>query len=169
MHVQKLEPPDSHCLDAAVGWLGLGCAADAQAELNQISAANQRHPAVLDVRWALCAHEKNWSSALEVAVLEMKLAPEEAGGWLHHAYALRRVTDGGLSKAWDALLPAAQKFPDEPVVAYNLSCYACQMQQLDTARQWLHRAIAAGEKETIKLMALADDDLKPLWAEIQKL
>ncbi len=55
-------------------------------------------------------------------------------GWLHRAYALRRVANGGLPQAWDALLPAAEKFPGEPVIAYNLSCYACQMQQLDASR-----------------------------------
>ena len=66
-------------------------------------------------------------------------------------------------------MPAAEKFPGEPVIAYNLSCYACQLQQLDQARTWLKRAIASGQKENIKKMALADDDLKPLWAEIREL
>jgi len=82
---------------------------------------------------------------------------------------LRRVSDGGLSQAWDALLPAAKMFPAEPIIAYNLSCYACQMQQLDLARHWLNRAVAAGQKEAIKKMALADADLQPLWPEIQEL
>lgn len=167
--VQKLEPPDSHCLDAAIGWLGLGCAADARAELANISRANRNHPRVLDARWALCAHDKNWKAALAVAELELKFAPADAGGWLHRAYALRRVSGGGLGQAWDALLPAADKFPDEPVIAYNLSCYACQMQQLETAWRWLERAMAAGRKDMIRQMALADDDLKPLWAEIKDL
>jgi hypothetical protein len=79
------------------------------------------------------------------------------------------VKNGGLPKAWDALLPAAKQFPDEPVIAYNLSCYACQMQQPDIARAWLLRAVKAGGKETIKKMALADDDLQPLWTEIKEL
>jgi hypothetical protein len=74
-----------------------------------------------------------------------------------------------LSQAWDALMPVAEKFPAEPVIAYNLSCYACQMQQLDIARHWLNRAVAAGKKDAIKKMALADDDLRPLWEEIKDL
>jgi len=165
--VQPLEPPDSHHLDAAVGWLGLGRADEAQAELDSISAAWRRHPVVLDVHWMICAHEKRWSDALEVARGELAAAPDSCSGWLHQAYALRRVPGGGLSQAWDALLPAAEKFPKEPVVAYNLSCYACQMQQLDIARLWLQQAIKIGGKEAIRKMALADDDLKPLWAEIR--
>jgi Flp pilus assembly protein TadD len=167
--VQKLEPPDSHRLDAAIGWLGLGCADDARAELAKISANNQKRPDVLEVRWTICAHEQQWSDALEIAGAELVTAPDESSGWLHRAYALRRVSDGGLSQAWDALLPAAKKFPAEPIIAYNLSCYACQMQKLDTAREWLHRAVAAGKKEVIKQMALNDDDLKLLWAEIKEL
>ena len=165
--MQKLEPPDSHHLNAAIGWLGLGCADDARDELALISAANQNHPAVLEVRWTLCAHDKNWTAALKIAELELKAATDDASGWLHRAYALRRVNDGGLPQAWDALLPAADKFPQEPVIAYNLSCYACQMQQLDIARTWLRYALKAGKKDAIKKIALADDDLQPLWAEIE--
>ena len=55
------------------------------------------------------------------------------------------------------------------MIAYNLSCYACQMQQLDIARHWLQRAVMAGKKEVIKKMALADEDLQPLWPEIEDL
>ncbi len=74
-----------------------------------------------------------------------------------------------MAQAWDALLPAAKKFPAEPVIAYNLSCYACQLQQFDIARHWLNLAVTAGHKEAIKKMALADADLQPLWTEIKEL
>ena len=167
--MQPLEPPDSHHLNAAIGWLGLGRAEDARAELDLISAARQQHPAVLDVRWTICAREKRWSDALEIARAELAAAPGSCSGWLHRAYALRRAPGGGLPQAWEALLPAAEKFPEEPVVAFNLSCYASQMQQLDLARHWLKRAIKIGGKDAIRKMALADDDLKSLWAEIRKL
>jgi hypothetical protein len=167
--VQKLQPPDSHHLDAAIGWLGLGCAGDARTELAKISPANQKHPDVLEARWTICAHGQHWEDALEVAGAELVSAPDDSAGWLHRAYALRRVSDGGLARAWDALLPAAEKFPAEPIIAYNLSCYACQMRQLDLARLWLQRAVAAGGRTAIKQMALADVDLQPLWPEIKEL
>ena len=166
--MQGLEPPDNHHLDAAVGWLGLGCQKEARAELDLISDARQQHPAVLDARWTLCAQERRWAEALEIAQTELAANHDNCSGWLHRAYALRRVPDGGLPRAWDALLPTAEKFPEEPVIAFNLSCYACQMQQLDTARQWLRRAMRIGAKEAIKKMALADEDLQPLWAEIRE-
>jgi Flp pilus assembly protein TadD len=168
MRVQPIEPPDLHHLSAALGWLGLGAAADARAELAKISDANRHHPATLEVHWMLHAHEKDWSRALDIALAELTVAPDDSAGWLHRAYALRRVRDGGLPQAWEALLPAAEKFPGEPVIAYNLACYACQMQQTELAREWLQRAIAAGNQNSIKKMALADDDLKPLWPEIKE-
>jgi len=168
MTVQRPESPDSHRLDAAVGWLGLGCLAEARAELDSISAAAQTHPEVLEARWILSAREQRWSEALEIAGAELAVAPDEASGWLHRAYALRRVPDGGLPRAWAALLPATEKFPHEPVIAYNLSCYACQMQQLDIARYWLQQAMKIGGGDAIRKMALADDDLEPLWTEIQE-
>jgi hypothetical protein len=56
--VQPLGPPDSHHLDAAVGWLGLGCAAEARTELDLISKLRQKHPDVLEARWTICAREK---------------------------------------------------------------------------------------------------------------
>jgi hypothetical protein len=42
------------------------------------------------------------------------------------------------------------------------------MRQLDIARTWLRRAINAGKKDAIKKMALADDDLQPLWPEMEQ-
>ena len=165
----NLEPPDSHHLDAAIGWLGLGCAADARAELAKISPAKLNRPDVLEIRWLLFVHEARWHEAREIAQLEIQLAPDNSAGWLHRAYALRRVHAGSVPQAWEALLPAAEKFPKEPVIAFNLACYACQMQQLDAARVWLKRAIKIGGKEAVRKMALADDDMKPLWAEIKEL
>ena len=147
----------------------MGCPNDAREELGKLSAAKQTHPAVLDLRWLIASQEKNWPEALAIAEAELKIAPESASGWLHRAYALRRVNEDGLIVAWHALLPAAEKFPNEPIIAYNLSCYACQMNEMVTARTWLHQAIKVGKREEIKKIALADDDLKPLWNEIHEL
>jgi predicted Zn-dependent protease len=167
MRVQDLAAADIHRLNAALGWLGLNSPSDARAELDAIAPEHKSHPAVLEARWLLCAHEKTWRDALAVADSELAVSPDEAAGWLHRAYALRRVDGGGLAQAWDALLPAAGKFPAEPVIAYNLACYACQLNELDASRVWLKRAVEAGDKAAIKKMALDDDDLKPLWPEIE--
>lgn len=163
----KLEPPDTHHLSAAMGWAELGNYVEANAEIARIAPAFQKNPDVFAVRWQIAASEKNWSAALEVSRAIISTQPNCASGWLHQAYALRRAPEGGLQAAWEALLPAADQFPKEPIIPFNLSCYACQLGQLDKARQWLRRAMATGDWSAIKLMALSDPDLKPLWVEIE--
>jgi Flp pilus assembly protein TadD len=167
--MHNLEPPDTHYFFAAIGWLELGNVVEARAELAQVSRAQQEHPDVLEVRWSIAAEQKSWEEALQVAQTLLQRAPKRPSGWLHQAYALRRVPGGGLQRAWQALLPAFDLFPKELLISFNLSCYACQMGQLDVARDWLQRAVAAGDKEQIRAMALKDADLEPLWDEIRKL
>ncbi len=164
----SLEPPDIFFLSAAIGWSELGVPAEAEAELARIAAANQNHADVLEVRWVLLAQAQRWDDALVIARRLLQNTPERSSGWLHHAYALRRATGGGLQPAWDALLPASEKFPSEPTIPYNLSCYACQLRQLEDARTWLRRAFQLGAKDKMKAMALEDPDLQPLWEELRE-
>ena len=135
--MQKLEPPDTHNFSAAIGWLELGLPAEARAELAQITPALQNHPDVLEARWLVAVEEKQWEEGLQIAQALLQQAPKRSSGWLHRAYALRRTPDGSVVKAWEALLPAFDRFPKEPIIPYNLACYACQMHQLDTARLWI--------------------------------
>ena len=167
--MRKLEPPDTHFVLAAAGWLELGNPAEAKAELAQVSPAQQQHPDVLELRWSVLAEQSQWEEGLQVAQALVRRAPGRASGWLHLAYALRRVPDGGLQKAWEALLPASGRFPKEAIIPFNLACYACQLRQLEAARDWLRRAVKIGNKETNKQMALRDRDLEPLWVEIEQL
>lgn len=166
----EMSPPNNHYLSAAAGWLELGNPSEAGDEIARISPEYLDHPDVLDLRWQVCVAGRRWQPALEVAELQMKKAPENASAWLHHAYTLRRVDGGGLEKAWDALYPAFEKFPEEPVIPYNLACYAAQLGRLDEAWDWLQKAIrVAGKSEPIKKMALADLDLEPLWERVRHL
>jgi len=169
MRMQSLGPPDTHFLSAAAGWCELGSIAEAKVELERIAPVLRHHPDVLEVRWLIHAQEKNWEEGLAAAEKLVEVAPQRSAGWLHRAYALRRAQRGGLQAAWDVLLPAVEKFPKEPIIPYNLSCYACQLGRLDQARQWLQRAVKVAGKEKIKFMALNDDDLAPLWEEIKRI
>jgi Flp pilus assembly protein TadD len=162
-----LTPPDSHSFSAAVGWIELGNSREAIAELDRISSPHQRDPEVLDLRWMALARADDWSQALELAHVELATHPDNPAGWLHQAYALRRVNGGGLEAAWSALLPASARFPNEPIIPYNLACYACQRRQLDEAREWLRRAVKIGGRDPITRMALNDPDLEPLWEELR--
>lgn len=187
----SLEPPDSHVLSAAVGWFELGNIEEAEIEIKRLSRSGGRHPDVLEFIWQLQSSREDWIAAAATAKSLKKIAPDRPQAWIHHSYALRRAEGGGLKASWKALLPAYEKFPGEPVIPYNLACYACQMNRLEDAREWLGKALKIEETQTIrtfalltenlkshmlknrensiKNMALQDEDLKPLWKEIKKL
>jgi tetratricopeptide (TPR) repeat protein len=163
-----LEPPYSHFVSAAEGWLELGNIDESWAELERIEEAFREHPTVLEVKWAICAQTRDWPAALKIAKRLVQIAPESHFGWLHQAYALRRVSEGGLQSAWDFLLPVLRTFPKVPLIPYNLACYACQMGNLERARELLQRTLTVGDKQRIKQIAMGDDDLLPLRREIEK-
>ena len=168
--MKPIEPPDAFHLSAAVGWLMLGNPDEAEEELGNITPGLRLHPDVLEVRWQICAQEEKWKACVDIASAIIMLASDRPSAWIHHAYALRRVRSGGLQAAFDALYPAARKFPCEPLIPFNLSCYTCQMGLLEDACDWLRRAFAVatktGAKKRLKHMALDEPDLEPLWRKI---
>lgn len=164
----NLGPPESHHLRAATGWLELGNPAEAGEEIARMRPEFLNHPEVLELRWEVCAAGRAWPGALEVAETLVSIAPERLAGWVQRAYALRRVTQGGLEAAFASLHPAVEKFPQAEVVPYNLACYAAQLGRLNEAEDWLQRACRAlGQARAIKAQALLDEDLQPLWEKIR--
>jgi tetratricopeptide (TPR) repeat protein len=158
-----LNPPDSHHLAAAIGWLELGNHSEAGEEISRISPEYREDPDVLEARWQVCAAGKSWDAALAAAQRLIEVAPDRVAAWLHLGYALRRSSKGSVQLAAEALRPAYDKFPDVPLVPYNLACYAAQLGQLEAATDWLKSAIKRSEQpDRIKKMALADEDLHAL-------
>ena len=166
--MKPLEPPDSHHLSAATGWLELGDLAEAGAELAQIAAQFRSHPHVLIIRYEVCAKAGEWIAAAEIARTLTQLEPHQPGAWISLAYAVRRKPGGGIPQARAILVQALQAFPKEQIIAYNLACYECQSGDLNAARSWLEKACTLGDANKIKLMALEDPDLKPLWPDLRK-
>jgi uncharacterized protein HemY len=165
---EPLDISDVHCLRAAMGWLELGNLAEAELELGQLLEKSRQHPDVLEVEWLLTSARHDWNRSLAIGELLVALEPERASGWIHCAYAMRRAEGGGLTRARETLLAAADKFPEEPVIPYNLACYAAQLGELDEARRWLRVAMDRGGFQMIQTMALADADLQPLWEEVRQ-
>lgn len=166
--MSQLEPPDSHFYSAAQGWIELGLPAEAENELLRISPENQAQPCILDLRWDLAARNEDWPKGLAISQQLLDSAPDQVTGWLHRSYSLRRLPAGGLQAAWDALWPARGKFPGEPIVHFNLACYAAQLGRLDEAWDLFQDALKAGEPKIIRQMALHDPDLEPLWERIRQ-
>lgn len=157
-----------HSLSAVIGWLELGNPKEARAELESLDPKYRDDFDVLDINWLLYARDCNWAEALRVAERLIDLHPDDPAGWLHRAFSVRRVPEGGLQRAAELLRPAFEKFPKEPTIPFNLACYACQLGNLEQSRQWLREAIQRQPDGEIKKMALADHDLEPLWPEIKK-
>jgi Flp pilus assembly protein TadD len=161
----ELESPDRYHLSAATGWLELGNPREARAELRHISPPHQQRPEVLELHWRICAEEKDWSTALAVARQLVEVAPEDPTGWIHQSYCLHELRR--TEEARTLLLGVAEQFSRISTVAYNLACYACQLDQPEEARRWLDRAIALIGKDRVKAMALADPDLAPMHEDIR--
>src|SRR5690242_10136409 len=162
--MNNLPLPDKRHLDAAQGWLGLGCQQEANDELEMISPQLRAHPDVLRVRYEVYAAAGKWEHATEVANGLTMLVPEHAFGVVHLAYALHALKR--TKEAWDVLLPVVDKFPNEYLLRYNLACYAAQLGDLSASRAWLEKAIDLAGASEVKEMALDDPDLEPLWEKI---
>ncbi len=50
---------------------------------------------------------------------------------------------------------------------YNLAYYECPLGRLQQAKEWLEMAYKLSDRKTMKLAALSDPDLEPLWREIR--
>ena len=161
----KLEPPHSHHVSAALGWLELGNLAEAGAELDQLPVEWRGCPEALFVRWEIQAKRKDWVESLETARALASAVPQEPDGWVKQSYSLHELKR--TSEAWGKLLEVEDKFSRVSIIPYNLACYACQLGDQPEALRRLAVAIRIGGKEQITTMALKDADLRPLWERIR--
>jgi tetratricopeptide (TPR) repeat protein len=164
--VKPLKPPDSLHLLAAQGWLELGNHIEANEELENITPQLRAHPEVLKVRWEIYAAAKKWEATLHIAAALIQLDPDNPLGWVHRSYAFHELKR--TAEARDNLLRVVDKFSASATMRYNLACYECQLGRLEQAKQWLEKAFELGDARNMKLAALDDPDLQPLWKEIGK-
>jgi len=167
--VHQLPHPDRLHYNAAEGWLLLGDPESALAELRRLGPRARGCACVRKLEWGIHAERADWAQAAAVAEEIIRLAPEREFGWVHRAYALRRLPGhGGLERAWEALYPALELFPRSTTVPYNLACYAAQLGRFEQAWELFQRALkAAPRPKALVCMALADADLQPLWPRIR--
>jgi tetratricopeptide (TPR) repeat protein len=163
--MKSLEQADRVHLNAAEGWFGLGDLVSASDELEKITPTFRAHPAVLLMRCKIYQAAKKWGYLIEISQTLIEQLPKLAEAWIHRSYALHELNQ--TREAFDLLLPAAKKFPKLAVIPYNLACYACQLGKLEDAMKQIEQAIdLADKKNDIRLDALEDLDLEPLWLQI---
>src|SRR5947209_7287044 len=123
MSATTFSPADQHHLSAAEGWLDLGDWRSANDELENVTPELRARPEVLALRWRVYSEAGHWELALAVAETLCDLTPGDVNVWIHRSFALHELKRTAEAEA--ALLPAAERFPKEPTVFYNLACYAC--------------------------------------------
>ena len=160
----KFTAADMHRLNAAEGWLELGNHWEADKELDNITAKLRAHPAVLQMRWRVYALAKKWDLCVEIASALTRMMPDEEQAVVNLGNSL--YFSGRTQEAFDCVSAVMPRFPKTSILRYNLACYACQLGMLDVAQIWLEEAFALDKKKELKLMALDDPDLKPLWKNI---
>lgn len=165
-NLPTLPKADLHHLNAAEGWLGLGDWRSAEDELEAITPELRAHPDVLEVRWQVDAAAKRWEACVQIATSLSKVAPERPFGWIHRSFALHELKR--TQEALDNLMSVVERFPKDATMHYNLACYECQLGRLEKARHWLAQAFELGDSKSMRLMALEDDDLRPLWEEYRQ-
>lgn len=145
-------------LSHAQGYLGLGMVKEAAAELAQLSWSELQTTPALALRMAILQEGEKWPALRDLAIEFVRRTPENAGGWITWAYAVRRAET--LAAAEEVLLVAETKHPKEPTIKFNLGCYACQRGDLPEARRRVKQAIALDKN--FRALAATDPDLAPL-------
>jgi Tfp pilus assembly protein PilF len=146
-------------LRAAIGFIELGMIAEADEEIESLPPEDKNRREVLEVRLEIYRESKAWS-LMEVVARELwKRHPEEPDYWTNFAWVLRR--SDSMVAARDISLEAVERFPGDAMAHLNLGCYACQLGDLASAKKFVGDAIKLDAK--LKLTALDDTDLEPLW------
>lgn len=146
-------------LTAAEGYVELGMFLDANGELEEIDPEVRHVPEVLAVRVKIYRALGKWELMRTVAKKLTDYDPENPRWPLAWAFATRRVDS--LDAARRILVEAWKVHEKEALFPFNIACYLCQLGQVEIAKGVLE--VAFRLDPMIRLRALDDEDLKPLW------
>jgi lipopolysaccharide biosynthesis regulator YciM len=148
----------------AMGYLELGLINQASDELESIEGEARLTIQVMLARIELYMAAKDWELLVAVAKGVARADPKQEQAWISWAYGQRRHTS--LADAKPVLLEAEQHIGETcAMLYYNLACYECQLGDIEAAKVRLRRARKIGGNE-FRALALDDEDLKPMWAQI---
>src|SRR4030095_8801584 len=155
---------DQEHLRSACGYIEQGMFQEAQAELEEIDPLCRLLPEILAARIPHYRTLEKWDLMAIVARKLTEWSPEEPANFTDWAYAARRGES--IRQAHTILARAAVLHPADATIQFNLACYEAQMGNLDRAQAHLKRATQIEAK--VRLMALEDPDLEPLWASLAR-
>jgi tetratricopeptide (TPR) repeat protein len=144
---------------ASRGYLELGMYREAAHELDALPPQLQESSRdITRLRVAIHAGLQEWERVKDAAERMERWEPGDPTWPVTIAYASRRFE--GLLSARETLRRAADRFPEDALIQFNLGCYACQLGDLGAARRHLDRSIQIDPK--LQTAAADDPDLEPL-------
>lgn len=106
---------------AAQGYLELGMAEEALAELSSVSAPESTDPDVVELRLHVLMQVKRWDEALAAAEELLRISPSALPAYIHGAFALHELRR--TAEARDLLLKGPESLRNDPTFHYNIGCY----------------------------------------------
>ena len=149
-----------HNLRAAQGFLELGDPDSAWEELELIPAEERAHPLVLRMRVYIYREKARRMEMAEISRHLTEIEPHDSEHWTNRSFAERRHL--GIPEAEKTLRIALEKFPQDALILYNLSCYVAKGGQMEEAKELLGKAIRIDP--TFKELAMNDEDLVGVWS-----
>jgi Flp pilus assembly protein TadD len=143
----------------------LGMLDDAAMVLEEIAPEDKTRNEVLGTRVVLYMAAKKWDMAAAVASHLVKVNPQNQVWWINLAYPIRRIDGVADAEAFECSVCDGSRMVAG--IAFNLACYASVTGRFEEAKVHLRHAVEL-EKD-VRLLALDDEYLKPLWDWIGRL
>ena len=140
---------------AAQGYLELGMAAEALAELSDLPAIEIRDPNIIELRLHILMQATRWADALSTAEELIRLNADAIPAYIHGAFALHEL--GRTEEARNLLLKGPSELRKDPTFHYNIGCYEAVLGNREAALESLQASFTLDE--TYRDFARRDPDL----------
>jgi predicted Zn-dependent protease len=147
---------------AAQGYLELGMAEEALAELSTIPELEIQDPDIVELRLHILMQAKRWTEALSTAQELRRIHPDALPAYIQGAFALHEL--GRTTEARDLLLKGPEQLRKDPTFHYNVGCYEAVLGNREAALQSLEQSFALDD--TYRDFARQDPDLALLREEL---
>lgn len=151
-----------HYINAAQGYLELGMADEALAELERVPAADRGHEDVAQLRVYILMRARRWPEALGACEALRSRHPDLSLGYIHGAFCLHEL--GRTAEAMALLQEGPASLLREPVYFYNLGCYHAVLGHPEEAQNYLQMSFNMDGK--FREIARYDPDLQGVLGKL---
>jgi tetratricopeptide (TPR) repeat protein len=149
---------------AAQGYLELGMAEEALAELSSVPTSESTDPDILELRLHILMQVGNWNEALSCSEELIRLMPEDLPAYIHGAFALHEL--GRTREARDFLQKGPDSLRKDPTFHYNIGCYEAVLGNRGAALRSLNDSFALDQ--TYRDFARRDPDLALMREDLEE-